>query len=134
MGALRNTRRGKARRGLLVLLVAALVAVNLSGAVSLGMLALEAQAAEAGGDAVAGGIVVGEVAVAAESAAERGECPFCPSELRQGACDEERCVFGLVQDPVPGTLAVPAERGGPPGDDLFGLARGPEPTPPRAFG
>lgn len=126
MGALRKTRRGKARRGLLVLLVAALVAVNLSGAVSLGMLVLEAQAA-------GGGVVVGEVAVA-EAAAERGDCPFCPSELRQGACDEERCVFGLVQDPVSGTLAVPAERGGPPGDDLFGLARGPEPTPPRAFG
>ena len=114
-------------RSLVVALLASLVVAGPSGAMSFDGLPAEARPAEG---------VVAAVAVEAgaeASAAGKTDCP-CPSELQQADCDDAPCTFGLVQDPGQGSQALPAGRGGVPPDYLFGLARGPEPTPPRSFG
>lgn len=110
-------------RSLAVALVAFFVAANSSGFTSFSAQTAEAQTA-------------GELTVAIEAkstATEKTACA-CPSEMGQAEQDDGSCISGLVQDQVPETRAPPASRGGVPPDYLFGLARGPEPAPPRSFG
>ncbi|MDJ0945681.1 MAG: hypothetical protein QNJ30_19610 [Kiloniellales bacterium] len=110
-------------RVLLVALVVSLAAGSVAGA-----------AAPAGPPAEAApavGLAAPDAGGAA--AAELRGCP-CPSETAQGDCDEAPCSPGLIQTSDPAGPAPPGARGGLAGADLSGLARGPEPTPPRYAG
>ena len=83
--------------------------------------------------------VEGHVAVAADEVgagapgSEVRDCP-CPSEWSDAACDDAACAPGLVQAAAQGAPVAGTARDGRAAGQLRGLARGPEPTPPRAFG
>ncbi len=98
-----------------------------------------AGAAEAGAPGVDGHFAVAadEVEAAEVGAGAPGsevrDCP-CPSEWSDAACGDAACAPGLVQAAVQGPPVAGTDRDGRAVGLLRGLARGPEPTPPRAFG
>ena len=74
-----------------------------------------------------------DAAGAGAPGSEVRDCP-CPSEWSDAACGDAACAPGLVQAAVQGPLLAGTVRDGRAVGLLRGLARGPEPTPPRSFG
>ena len=105
------------------------VVLGVAGAAEAGAPGVDGHFAVAADEVEAGAAEVG----AGAPGPEVRDCP-CPSEWSDAVCGDAACAPGLVQAAVLGPPVAGTARDGRAAGLLRGLARGPEPTPPRALG